>query len=289
MKSIVKLKINLKMKKLFILLTLVSVFGCQGQTKKVAEKQNTEVKTEKVEITEDIRQKEYDLFKSYFKKEIKLPAVFFKIEDVITKKYDTLSRKLYNKIVFDNQQKNGKQVYAKIYDENKNTKEFELVELKQHYNYYSDLSATDLEFYHHIEKKDYDLKFVESIYPVGMIKLNDLYDVFVIKHVHIDVAWIDLFVFDKKGNIKSFVKLFDREILREQSKDIESFIFEYKNYDDVGKYVESKIENDQIIKVYEAQYGLNIWTGWQLQPDGYFKLISFKEEGKNDFDDYGDD
>ena len=269
MKYILKLKNNLKMKKtLLIALAFISLWSCQGQTasQKKVEKQTEQSKPAPVENAEEARFKRYLTFKSYFKKEIKLPADFTK--EVLANKEDTLPKYLYNQIIFYDQEKNNVQEYAKFY-----APDGELIDWSDTYG------ILDTTFFNggcntHKEK------FQTKLYPLGYIKLSEEYDTFVTKVCEIDIIYIDIFVFSKEGNIKSFVSVFEIEPSRDCEKTWEDFVYNYK----VDTYfIQSRIQKNYIIKRTEKRFGMTIKTELQLQKDGYLKEIKLKKEGKNEW------
>ena len=269
MKYILKLKNNLKMKKtLLIALTFISLWSCQGQTvsQKKVEKQTEQSKPAPVENAEEARFKRYLTFKSYFKKEIKLPADFTK--EVLVNKEDTLPKYLYNQIIFYDQEKNNVQEYAKFY-----APDGELIDWSDTYGIL-DTIPSNAGCHRHKEN------FQPKLYPLGYINLSEEYDAFVLKTSHIDLIFIDIFVFNKEGNIKSFVSVFEMEPLRDCEKTWEDFVYNYK----VDTFFfQSRIQKNHIIKRTEKRFGMTIKTELQLQKDGYFKEIKLKKEGKNEW------
>ena len=269
MKYILKLKNNLKMKKtLLIALAFIGLSSCQEQRtpEKSAEEQTEQTKVTEVENPEEARLKRYLTFKSYFKKEIKLPADFTK--EVLVNKEDTLPKYLYNQIIFYDQEKNNVQEYAKFY-----APDGELIDWSDTYGIL-DTIPSNAGCHRHKEN------FQPKLYPLGYINLSEEYDAFVLKTSHIDLIFIDIFVFNKEGNIKSFVSVFEMEPLRDCEKTWEEFVYNYK----VDTYfIQSRIQRNLITKRIEKRFGMTIKTEWQLQKDGYFKEIKLKKEGKNEW------
>ena len=269
MKYILKLKNNLKMKKtLLIALTFISLWSCQGQTisQKKIEKQTEGTKPTLEEDSTDARFKRYLTFKSYFKKEIKLPADFTK--EIYGSREDTLPKALYNQIIFSDQERNKIQEYGKFY-----TLDGDLIDWSDTYGVL-DTTPSNAGSYRHKEN------FETKVYPLGYIKLSEEYDTFVTKVCQIDVIYIDVFVFSKEGNIKSFVSVFEIDPLRDCEKTWEDFVYNYK----VDTFFfQSRIQKNHIIKRTEKRFGMTIKTEWQLQKDGYFKVIKVQKEGKNEW------
>ena len=256
------------MKKTLVILTFISLWSCQGQTdsEKKVEKQTEQSKPAPVENAEEARFKRYLTFKSYFKKEIKLPADFTK--EIYGNREDTLPKTLYNQIIFSDQEKNNIQEYAKFY-----TLDGELIDRVNTYGIL-DTTPSNAGTYRHKEN------FQPKLYPLGYINLSEEYDVFVLKTSHIDLIFIDIFVFNKEGNIKSFVSVFEMEPLRDCEKTWEEFVYNYK----VDTYfIQSRIQRNLITKRIEKRFGMTIKSEWQLQKDGYFKEIKLKKEGKNEW------
>ena len=256
------------MKKILVILAFISLSSCQEQTtsQKKIEKQTEGTKTTSEEDSTDARLKRYLTFKSYFKKELKPPVDFTK--EIFGNREDTLPRTLYNQIIFFDQEKNNIQEYAKFY-----TPDGELID---RVNTYGILDTTFFNGGCNTHKE----KFQTKLYPLGYIKLSEEYDTFVTKVCEIDIIYIDIFVFSKEGNIKSFVSVFEIEPSRDCEKTWEEFVYNYK----VDTYfIQSRIQKNHIIKWTEKRFGMTIKTEWQLQKDGYFKVIKLKKEGKNEW------
>ena len=256
------------MKKILVILTFISLCSCQGQTtsQKKIEKQIEYSEVTRVENPEEARLKRYLTFKSYFKKEIKLPADFTK--EFYGSREDTLPKTLYNQIIFSDQEKNNIQEYAKFY-----TPDGELIDWSDTYGVL-DTTPSNAGSYRHKEN------FQPKLYPLGYINLSEEYDAFVLKTSHIDLIFIDIFVFNKEGNIKSFVSVFEIDPLRDCEKTWEDFVYNYK----VDTYfIQSRIQKNYIIKRTEKRFGMTIKTELQLQKDGYLKEIKLKKEGKNEW------
>lgn len=92
------------MKKILVILAFIGLLSCQEQrpSQKSVEEQT---KVTEVENPEEARHKRYLTFKSYFKKEIKLPADFTK--EIYGSREDTLPKALYNQIIFSDQERNN--------------------------------------------------------------------------------------------------------------------------------------------------------------------------------------
>ena len=256
------------MKKILVILAFIGLSSCQEQRtpEKSVEEQTEPSEVTRVENPEEARLKRYQTFKSYFKKEIKLPADFTK--EILGNREDTLPRTLYNQIIFSDQERNNIQEYAKFY-----TLDGELID---RVNTYGILDTTFFNGGCNTHKE----KFQPKLYPLGHINLSGEYDVFVLKTSHIDLIFIDIFVFSKEGNIKSFVSVFEIEPSRDCEKTWEDFVYNYK----VDTYfIQSRIQKNHIIKRTEKRFGMTIKTELQLQKDGYFKEIKLKKEGKNEW------
>ncbi|ATA84988.1 hypothetical protein [Capnocytophaga sputigena] len=256
------------MKKILVILAFIGLSSCQEQrtSQKSVEEQTEPSEVTQVENPEEARLKRYLTFKSYFKKEIKLPADFTK--EFYGSREDTLPKTLYNQIIFSDQERNKIQEYAKFY-----TLDGELIDRVNTYGIL-DTTPSNAGSYRHKEN------FETKVYPLGYIKLSEEYDTFVTKVCQIDVIYIDVFVFSKEGNIKSFVSVFEIDPLRDCEKTWEDFVYNYK----VDTYfIQSRIQKNHIIKWTEKRFGMTIKTEWQLQKDGYFKVIKLKKEGKNEW------
>ena len=161
------------MKKILVILTFISLWSCQGQTtsQKKIEKQTEQSKPAPVENAEEARFKRYLTFKSYFKKEIKLPADFTK--EVLANKEDTLPKYLYNQIIFYDQEKNNVQEYAKFY-----APDGELIDWSDTYGIL-DTIPSNAGCHRHKEI------FQPKLYPLGYIELAEEYDLFSLQKYHI--------------------------------------------------------------------------------------------------------
>ncbi len=255
----------LTMKKILVILAFIGLLSCQEQrpSQKSVEEQT---KVTEVENPEEARLKRYLNFKSYFKKELKLPADFTK--EIYGSREDTLPKTLYNQIIFSDQEKNNIQEYAKFY-----TPDGELIDWSDTYGVL-DTTPSNAGSYRHKEN------FQPKLYPLGYINLSEEYDAFVLKVCEIDIIYIDIFVFSKEGNIKSFVSVFEIEPSRDCEKTWEDFVYNYK----VDTYfIQSRIQKNYIIKRTEKRFGMTIKTELQLQKDGYLKEIKLKKEGKNEW------
>ena len=256
------------MKKTLVILAFIVLSSCQEQRtpEKSVEEQTEQTKVTEVENPEEAGLKRYLTFKSYFKKEIKLPADFTK--EIYGNREDTLPKTLYNQIIFSDQEKNNVREYAKFY-----APDGELIDWSDTYGIL-DTIPSNAGCHRHKEK------FQTKLYPLGYIKLSEEYDTFVTKVCEIDIIYIDIFVFNKEGNIKSFVSVFEIEPSRDCEKTWEDFVYNYK----VDTFFfQSLIQKNHIIKRTEKRFGMTIKTEWQLQKDGYFKVIKLKKEGKNEW------
>ena len=256
------------MKKILVILAFISLSSCQEQrtSQKSVEEQIEPSKVVSVENSEEARLKRYLTFKSYFKKELKIPVDFTK--EIFGSREDTLPKALYNQIIFSDQERNKIQEYAKFY-----TLDGELIDWSDTYGVL-DTTPSNAGSYRHKEN------FQPKLYPLGYINLSEEYDAFVLKTSHIDLIFIDIFVFNKEGNIKSFVSVFEMEPSRDCEKTWEDFVYNYK----VDTYfIQSRIQKNRIIKWTEKRFGMTIKVEWQLQKDGYFKEIKLKKEGKNEW------
>jgi hypothetical protein len=253
------------MKKILVILAFIGLSSCEEQRtpEKNAEEQT---KVTEVENPEEARLKRYQTFKSYFKKEIKLPADFTK--EIYGSREDTLPKTLYNQIIFSDQKRNKIQEYGKFY-----APDGELIDWSDTYGIL-DTIPSNAGCHRHKEI------FQPKLYPLGYIELAEEYDTFVMKTSHIDLIYIDIFVFDKEGHIKSFVSIFEMEPFRSCEKTWEEFVYNYK----VDTYfIQSRIQRNLITKRIEKRFGMTIKSEWQLQKDGYFKEIKLKKEGKNEW------
>ena len=256
------------MKKILVILAFISLSSCQEQrtSEKSVEKQTEYSEVTRVENPEEARLKRYLTFKSYFKKELKPPVDFTK--EIYGSREDTLPKALYNQIIFSDQERNKIQEYGKFY-----TLDGDLIDWSDTYGVL-DTTPSNAGSYRHKEN------FETKVYPLGYIKLSEEYDTFVTKVCQIDVIYIDVFVFSKEGNIKSFVSVFEIDPLRDCEKTWEDFVYNYK----VDTFFfQSRIQKNHIIKRTEKRFGMTIKTEWQLQKDGYFKVIKVQKEGKNEW------
>ena len=179
-----------------------------------------------------------------------------------------MPKALYNQIIFSDQERNNIQEYGKFY-----SSDGDLIDWSDTYGVL-DTTPSNAGSYRHKEN------FQPKLYPLGYINLSEEYDAFVLKTSHIDLIFIDIFVFNKEGNIKSFVSVFEIDPLRDCEKTWEDFVYNYK----VDTFFfQSRIQKNRIIKRTEKRFGMTIKTEWQLQKDGYFKVIKLQKKGKNEW------
>lgn len=117
--------------------------------------------------------------------------------------------------------------------------------------------------------KRIEKEFNTKAYSLGFLDLNKNYDVLVTKVIGFEKTYIDLYLFDKNGKLKSLINLFEAK---------------YERNGDPSKFecvlIQSSITKDGIIKLKEDRFNVKTKRDYQLQSDGYFKVISQVSEGE---------
>ncbi len=174
---------------------------------------------------------------------------------------DTIDKTLLNKVLFDMQTSRAK-VYSK---EGKlfNVTTYGKVEEEPFvWRTWSDETKTK-----RIEKK-----FFTTVYSLGQLVLDPNFKLIVTKIVGFEKTYIDLYVFNNDGMLTSLINLYE---------------VDYKKNGDPLEvkttYIQSNISNDGIIRWQEERFNVKTKREYQLQPDGYFKIIEQTSEGQFEY------
>jgi hypothetical protein len=198
--------------------------------------------------------KEFRQLEDSYKKEIKLPAVTSEINSAIL-----IDKKLLNNLLVNKQDEKAK--FYTINGELFNVTTYGKVDEKP-FEYETWKKENG-------EVKWFNKSFDTKIYALGSIDLNEKYYVWVTKVVGFQKTYIDLYVFDKSEKLKSLVNLYEAE---------------YESNGDPSKianvYITSTITEDGIIKWEENRFNVKIKREYQLQSDGYFKVVKQESEGE---------
>lgn len=196
---------------------------------------------------------EFNQLKASYKKEIKLPVVASEISNPVL-----INKMLLNRLLFDKQKER-----AKFYTEDgklvKVTTYGRIPEEPFKWDAWADKSQT----------KRIIKTFETKAYALGSITLDTNYHIWVTKVVGYETTYIDLYVFDNNGNLKSLVNLYEAEYeLPGDPSNIASI------------YITSTITENGTIEWKEERYNVKTTRVYQLQPDGYFKIIKQTSEGE---------
>lgn len=192
-------------------------------------------------------------FTESYKKEIKLPAVASELDNLVV-----VDNAILNNLLFDKQEDKpkfysygGKLVNVTTYGK--------IPQEPMRWRTWADESQT-----RRIEKS-----FDTKTYALGKIDLNEKYHIWATKVVSFQTTYIDLYVFDKNGKLKSLVNLYEAEY---------ESIGEPSNVANV--YITSTITKDGTIKWEENRFNVKTSREYQLQSDGYFKVVKQESEGE---------
>lgn len=189
-----------------------------------------------------------------YKKEIKLPIVVSELENHILVDKTTLNILLYDK----------QEEKAKFYANNekliKVTTYGKIDEKQFEYETWKNVDG---------EVKWFNKLFDTKAYSLGHITLDKNYHVWVTKVIGFQKTYIDLYVFDKNGKLKSLVNLYEAEY--ESSGDPSNI---------ARVHISSSITKDGTIKWEENRFNVMTKREYQLQSDGYFKVVKQESEGE---------
>ncbi|HEX2921440.1 MAG TPA: hypothetical protein VHO50_09785 [Bacteroidales bacterium] len=117
--------------------------------------------------------------------------------------------------------------------------------------------------------KWFNKTFNTKAYSLGQITLDSNYHVWITRVVGFQSTYIDLYVFDKNGKLKSLVNMYEAE---------------YESSGEPSKiasvYITSIITEEGDIKWEENRFNVHTKREYQLQPDGYFKVVKQESEGE---------
>lgn len=197
---------------------------------------------------------EFNKLANSYKEEIKLPIVVTNINNKVL-----VDKNLLNSLLFDKQEEK-----AKFYSSSG-----KLVNVTT----YGRIPQEYFEF--ETWKKEngeviwFNKSFDTKAYSLGYISLDKNYYVWVTKVVCFQITYIDLYVFDKNGKLKSLVNLYEAE---------------YESSGEPSKianvYITSAITEDGTIKWEENRFSVKTTREYKLQPDGYFKVMKQESEGE---------
>ena len=195
---------------------------------------------------------------SLYRTELKLPIKSVHSLPV----QDTVSKSLLNRVLFDQQPER-----AKFYS---------IKDSLYRVTTYGKISEGNFDY--KTWKKEgedvvwYKKTFVPKAYVLGYISINEEYYALITKVVGAEVTYCDLYLLDKQGTLRSLVNLYEAEYegLGEPDK--------------VSKvYMQSSITADGVINRHEERYNVTTDRKYQLQPDGYFKVINQNIEGEFEY------
>ena len=175
---------------------------------------------------------------------------------------DTVSRSLLNRVLFDHQSER-----AKFYS---------IEDSLYRVTTYGRISEKPFD-YETWKKEDGEVKWYREIftpkaYAVGYIPISEVYHALITKVVGTEVTYYDLYLFDKQGILRSLVNLYEAEYER---------IGQPENISEV--YMQSSITKDGVIKRHEERFNVTTDREYQLQSDGYFKVIHENIEGEFEY------
>jgi hypothetical protein len=200
-----------------------------------------------------------DILNSYAKNKIKRPVDIISID---TENAVLLDKTVLNDLLFDKQEER-----AKFYTPNR--KLFRVTT-------YGRIDTEPFEYEtwkkENGETKWYTASFETKAYALGHIDIDNNYHVWVTKVVGVEVTYIDLYVFDKAGKLKSLLNLYedDYESLGQPSQV-------------ANVYITSTFMEDGTIVWKEDRFNVKTTRKLKLQPDGYFQIIEQTTEGEFDF------
>ncbi len=198
----------------------------------------------------------HKLNSSYAKNKINLP---FSVINITISKPVLLDNALLNVLLFDKQEER-----AKFYSQS--GKLFRVTT-------YGRIDTDPFEYEtwkkENGETKWYTVSFETKAYALGHIDIDQNYHIWITKVIGVQVTYIDLYVFDKDGKLKSLLNLYEEE------------------YESFGKlsqianiYITSTIMENGTILWKEDRFNVKTTREYKLQPDGYFKIIEQKVEGE---------
>jgi hypothetical protein len=188
-----------------------------------------------------------------YKKELKLPLLAAEVNDRIV-----VNKTLLNSLLIDKQEmrakfysSNGKLVYVTTYGK--------IPQTPLKWETWTDESHT----------KRVEKSFDTKAYALGNIAFNKNYHVWITKIVGFQKTYIDMYVFEKNGKLKSLINLYEAE---------------YESNGDTSKianvYLKSTITGEGTIKWEENRFNVKTTREYKLQPDGYFKVTKQEIEGE---------
>jgi hypothetical protein len=188
-----------------------------------------------------------------FKNGIKLPAIVSELKPHIE-----IDKALLNSLLFDNQTNKAK-FYA--YNGNLfNVTTYGRIPLEpMKWRTWADESHT----------KRIERSFDTKTYALGQVPIDENFHVWITKIVGFQKTFIDLYVFNKTGELKSLINLYEVEY---ESSGEPSEI--------ASVYISSTIAEDGTIFWEENRFSVKTVREYKLQPDGYFKVVKQESEGE---------
>lgn len=110
--------------------------------------------------------------------------------------------------------------------------------------------------------------FYEKIYALGLLK-NEMYKCFIARIESVMNTFIDLYIFDNKGNLLSFLDLYEDENHTNNGVRCIDSVF-----------IRTRITTDGIIHYKEKRYGVNVEIDYQLQDNGILKEVAKSTTGQ---------
>lgn len=197
---------------------------------------------------------EFNQLRDSYKKDIKLPVIASELDTFVM-----VDKGLFNDLLFDKQVEK-----AKFYTNNG-----KLVNVTT----YGKIDEKPFQ-YETWEKVNNDVKwfnksFDTKVYSLGHISIDKNFQVWINKVVGFQKTYIDLYVFDKNGKLKSLVNLYEAE---------------YESNGEPSKvadvYITSTLTEDGTIIWKEDRFSVKTTREYKLQPDGYFKVVNQESEGE---------
>lgn len=200
---------------------------------------------------------EFNKFLIFFQREIKLPIEL--INNLETK--DTISKILLNRILFDQQTERAK-FYSTDDKLIKATAYGRVPEELFVWNTWEDETSD----------KRITKVFDTKVYAIGYIDFNQKYHALLTKVIGFEKTYIDLYLFDRIGKLKSFVSLYE---------------IDYETSGDPSKIkqvlIQSSVNKEGIIMWQEDRFNVKTKREYRLQTDGYFKIINQSSEGEFEY------
>jgi hypothetical protein len=120
----------------------------------------------------------------------------------------------------------------------------------------------------------YDTIFAINVYTLGKIEFAPDHLALITRVVGFMVDYIDIYLFEKStGTLKSLINAFEADHARHGHPQ--------EGYEAV--YNTSIVTEDKKIKWHQVRYGITTDRIFDISPDGYFRVIYQKSEGKFEY------